>query len=278
MQPGPRKPISLFRTGARPFFLGFVFYFGFCMAMAFGQRSFIYHPRVYSVSDVEQMARLANLERWTNTSGENIGFKRLAPKQPAQGSVMIMYGNGSTAINSAHYATDIQQIAPFDVYILEYPGYEDRPGPVTEKKIYAAADDALQALPANQPVHLVGESLGSGVAAYLGGEHSQRIAGMILISPFTSVAAVANYHFPILPWLLLTDRFPAKKYLRTYHGKVGVTVDGKDTVVPEKFGLRLYHEYHGPKKLWQFPDGTHCQITEDPAVFWKEAIAFWQSP
>jgi hypothetical protein len=133
-------------------------------------------------------------------------------------------------------------------------------------------------LPANQPVHLVGESLGTGVASYLAGTYPDRIAGMILISPFTSVVAVANYHFPVIPWLLLTDRFHSDRYIKNYHGKVGITVDGQDTVVPKKFGLRLYDLYNGPKKLWQFPDGTHCQITEDPAVFWKEAIAFWQSP
>jgi uncharacterized protein len=165
-----------------------------------------------------------------------------------------------------------------DVYILEYPGYEDRTGPPTQKRLFAAAADALQMLPTNQLVYLVGESLGSGVASYLAGTYPDRIAGMILISPFTSVVAVANYHFPILPVLLLTDRFPSKKYLRNYHGKVGITVDGRDVVVPQKFGLRLYHGYNGPKRLWQFPDGTHCQITEPTTQFWKEAIAFWQSP
>ena len=246
--------------------------------MSLGQRSFIYHPRVFSSADVELMARASDLVRWTNSSGANIGFKRLAMRQPAQGSVMVMYGNGSTAVNSAHYAGDIQQVAAFDVYILEYPGYEDRPGPPTQKKLFAAATDALQMLPTNQPVYLVGESLGTGVASYLAGTWPDRITGMILISPFTSVVAVANYHFPIVPWLLLTDRFPSKKYLKHYHGKVGVTVDGQDTVVPEKFGLRLYHGYTGPKKLWQFPDGTHCQITGNPAAFWKDAVAFWRSP
>ena len=100
---------------------------------------------------------------------------------------------------------------------------------------------------------------------------------MILISPFTSVVAVANYHFPILPWLLLTDRFPSEKYLKHYHGKVGVTVDGQDTVVPEKFGLRLYHGYNGPKKLWQFPDGSALRNHRESAShFWKEAVDFWQ--
>ncbi|HEV2319354.1 MAG TPA: alpha/beta hydrolase, partial [Verrucomicrobiae bacterium] len=77
--------------------------------------------------------------------------------------------------------------------------------------------------------------------------------------------------------LLAVDTFPSKEYLRNYHGKVGVTVDGKDVVVPEKFGLRLFDSYHGPKRLWQYPNGSHCQIDNPQAVFWKQAIAFWRS-
>lgn len=274
----PRKSFSLLRTGKLLLVCLVGSYLLFCAGMCLGQRSFIYHPRVYSTADVDLMARDANLLRWTNAAGENIGFKRPAPQPPSIGSVLVMYGNGSTAVNSAHYADDLQQVAALDVYILEYPGYEDRPGPTTQTNLFNAAGDAVSMIPTNQPVYLVGESLGSGVASYLAGTYPDRIAGMVLISPFNNLASVANYHFPILPMLLITDRFPSSDYLQKYHGKVGITVDGKDTVVPEKFGLRLYNGYNGPKKLWQFPDGGHCEITEPAADFWKEAIAFWESP
>jgi pimeloyl-ACP methyl ester carboxylesterase len=89
---------------------------------------------------------------------------------------------------------------------------------------------------------------------------------------------VAQNDFPQLPVRsLLVDRFPSDEYLRYYHGKVGIMVDGRDTVVPEKFGLRLYNGYVGPKKLWEFPGGGHCDIMEPPSKFWKEIVAFWQT-
>lgn len=207
-----------------------------------------------------------------------MGLKRPSSKQPAKGSVMILYGNGSTAVGSSHYADEIQSVAAFDVFILEYPGYADRPGLPSQKSLFKAADEAIRTLPANRPVYLVGESLGSGVASYLAGTYPDRISGVILISPFSSLTDVAQSHFPLLPVrLLLADRFPSAKYLNNYHGKVGVSVDGKDTVVPEKFGLRLYDGYEGPKELWEFPDGEHCQITEPRAKFWKAVVEFWQN-
>lgn len=227
---------------------------------------------------MNRMARSANLERWKNPTGQFIGFKRPSPKQPAEGTILVTHGNSGTAIDCAHYADDIQKIAAFDVFILEYPGYGDRPGSPSQKNLFQAATEGFQLLPTNKPIYLVGESLGSGVASYLAGTFSNKISGVILISPFDQLAGVAQYHYPYLPVrLLLADPFPSADFLRHYHGKIAFTVDGKDAVVPEKFGLRLFSDYNGPKKLWKFPDGGHCQITEPQTNFWKEAVGFWQN-
>jgi pimeloyl-ACP methyl ester carboxylesterase len=256
-----------------------IFYLGICVLMALIQRSLLFFPSVYDSTNVDQRAKSVGLARWTDAKGSNIGFKRLSPTPSAVGSVLITYGNGSTATGSAHYADDIQNTAAMDVYILEYPGYEDCPGHPTEKTIFAAAANALQMIPTNKPVYLVGESLGTGVACYLAGTYTNQVAGIVLISPFSSVADVAQYRYPVLPVrLLIEDPFKSQDYLMNYRGKVGITVDGRDDIVPEKFGLRLYDGYAGPKKLWEYPYGGHCEIYVPHAKFWKEAIAFWQSP
>jgi uncharacterized protein len=249
-----------------------------CTAFVTFQRRLLYFPSVFTREQVDQMAQEVGLERWTNSAGQFIGLKRPSPKQPADGSVMIMYGNGSTAVGCEHYANDIQSVAAFDIFILEYPGYEDRPGSPSQGSLFSAANEAFQMLPNNRPIYLVGESLGTGVASYLAGTYSNKIAGVILISSFDNLTDVAQNHFPLLPVrLLIADRFTSGKNLRQYHGQLGITVDGKDSVVPEKFGLRLYNSYPGPKKLWEFPDGGHCQIREQPSKFWNEVVEFWQT-
>lgn len=272
------KSKTFFSRGVKWFLLFcLAIYLGICGFMAFSQRLLIYHPKVLTPAQVDEKARAANLQRWTNTAGQFIGFKRPSPKQPANGTVLIAYGNASTATESAHYANDIQQTAAFDVYILEYPGYEDRPGKPTQSNLFDAADDAFRILPTNKPVYLIGESLGSGVASYLAGMFSNKISGVLLISPFDSLVSPAQHQYPYLPCnLLMVDRFPSKKYLRNYHGKIGMTIDGRDAIVPEKFGRRLFDSYDGPKKLWEFPTGGHCQITEPQIDFWREVISFWQ--
>jgi len=47
--------------------------------------------------------------------------------------------------------------------------------------------------------------------------------------------------------------------------------------VPEKFGLGLYNSYNGPKKLWEYPNGVHCEIYLPHSKFWKEVVAFWRN-
>jgi pimeloyl-ACP methyl ester carboxylesterase len=223
------------------------------------------------------MAQAAGLERWKNPAGEAIGMKRLSPKQPAERRVLIVYGNASCATGCAHYVGAIQSVAALDAFILEYPGYGDLPGSPSQASLFRAADAAFQVLATNGPIYLVGESLGTGVAAYLAGTHPDRVAGMVLISPYNRLADVAQYHLPIFPvHLLLIDCFPAEDYLGNYHGPVGMVVDGHDRVIPGRFGLRLYNGYFGLKKLWEFPNGEHEVVAERPEKFWKEVIEFWQ--
>jgi len=257
---------------------GLVFYLAVCVVVAIFQRRLIYIPPVYPSEQVEQMARTAKLERWKNPAGQAIGMKRPSPRQPAEGRVLIVYGNGSCATGCAHYADVIQGIAAFDVFILEYPGYADRPGSPNQKSLFRAANEAFQLLATNRPAYLVGESLGTGVAAYLAGTHPDQVAGVVLFAPYNRLADAAQYHYPILPvHLLLVDRFPSEDYLRNYHGPVGVLVAGEDQVVPEKFGRRLYDGYAGPKRLWEFPFGDHGTVMVQPSKVWEQIILFLQT-
>jgi hypothetical protein len=187
-----------------------------------------------------------------------------------------MHGNANCAFHCEHYVDVIQQAANFDAYIVEYPGYADRPGSPSEVALEASADEAFQLLPTNGPVYLVGESLGTGVAACLAGRHPDRVAGVALLGAYDGLVHVAQGQKPFLPvWLLLRDRFPAQDFLRRYRGPVAIVIGGQDTVVPGKFGRRLYERYAGPKKLCEFPLATHDTLMFQPPDFWKEIFEFW---
>ena len=258
--------------------VGLVLYLVLCVAIAIFQRRLIYFPPAFTPEHVDQMAQTVNLERWKDPSGQAIGMKRLLSGQPAEGRVLVVYGNGSCATGCAHYADVIQGVAPFDVFIVEYPGYADRPGSPSQTSWFRAADEAFQLLATNGPVYLVGLSLGTGVAAYLAGTHPNQVAGVVLFAPYNRLADAAQYHYPILPvHLLLVDRFPSEDYLRNYHGPVAMLVAGEDQMIPEKFGRRLYEGYAGPKRLWEFPLDDHGSIMVRLPNVWKQIITFLQT-
>ena len=255
-----------------------IFYAGVCVMVFIFQRKLLYLPPVRSTESVNQLAREAGMERWTNAAGQFIGMKRLATNQPAVGSVLMCYGNASSAVGCSIYADVIQSVAPLDFYVVEYPGYEDRVGQPSKVSLLASGIDALQSLPTNQPIYLVGESLGTGVASFLAGQFPEKITGIVLFSPYHQLAAVAQSHYPLLParWLLLDD-FQAEEYLKNFHGLVGIVIDGKDKIVPAKFGRRLFDGYAGPKRLWEYPQSSHVELGEPPEKFWQTAIGFWRS-
>lgn len=248
-----------------------------CLIVALFQRHFLYHPRVLTPPQVDQQAIAQQLERWRNPAGQPIGMQRRSPHQPAQGQILVTYGNENSATGGAAYADDLQSLGDFNVFILEYPGYADRPGKPTETSLFQAADEALALLPTNQPTYLVGESLGTGVTAYLAGTQPRRINGILLLAPYNHLSAVGQYHLPILPvWLLLADRFESDKYLRQYHGPVGIVVGSVDRVVPAKLGRQLFDDYAGPKKLWEFPHDDHNDVFTTLPAIGRQLLQLWQ--
>ena len=249
-----------------------------CAGCATCQRRMIYFPPAIDPAIVGQLGRDEGLNRWSNASGEPIGWKRLSVTQPASGQVLVLHGNAGCAFQCSQYADAIQQVSALDVFMIEYPGYADRPGKPTEQTLNQAAEEGFQLLSTDEPLYVVGESLGTGVAAFLAGKYPAKVSGLALLAPYNSLADVAQAHVKIFPvrWFL-QDQFPSEDYLRSYRGPVAVLVGKKDTVIPAKFGRRLYDRYAGPKRLWEFPESDHDRLMTQPPQVWRQIIEFWQA-
>jgi uncharacterized protein len=251
-------------------------YLGLALLVTLFQRKLIYQPTVLPPSRADGIAREAGLERWLTADGRAIGWKRTGPNRSSTGSVLITHGNAGSAVQRGHYADSLSKTAPLDVFILEYPGYADRAGSPSERTLFAAAEEAFGLLATNTPIFLLGESLGTGVAAHLAGKHPDHVAGVLLVAPYDRLGSVAQRQMPIFPtrWMLL-DSFRSDRALRSYRGPVGVLLATDDEVVPAKFGRRLFDGYSGPKRLWQLDGLGHNDLPGRPEEFWTEVVDFW---
>jgi pimeloyl-ACP methyl ester carboxylesterase len=182
-------------------------------------------------------------------------------------------------MHRADFATILRAAAPdraLSIYILEYPGYGARPGDPLQEAFLAAANEAVAQIPADNPLILLGESIGTGVATATAAAHPDRIAGLLLLTPFDSLANVAQHHYPLLPvrWIM-RDQYPAEEWLKNYHGPIAIVLAEDDTIVPAKFGQKLHDTYHGPKKLIIADRADHNDLLHTlPPSAWKEAITF----
>lgn len=268
------KP-TLRRRVLRMIWIALGLYLAAVVALTLLQRRLLYVPSRADSRVMLAVAKNDGFAPWEN-AGRRIGWKRSVPF--ARGRALILHGNAGMALNRIDYGRDLQQASGFDVFILEYPGYGDRPGAPGEGSFVAAAEEAFGLVAAGGPVHLVGESLGTGVAAHLAARHPDQVAGLLLFTPFDRLVSVARHHMPIFPvrWML-RDRFESVEHLERYHGPVGILLAGNDEVVPDKFGRRLYDGYRGPKKLWEAPGASHNDVYDRPPGWWQEVVRFWET-
>jgi len=242
------------------------------------QRQLIYFPSRAAEPELLAQAPRIGLQAWRDAGGRLIGW-RSASERPGTRRILVFHGNAGYAQHRRYFAAGLQHLREgWDVYLFEYPGYGARPGTPAESTIKAAAREALDALPGSriEPVYLIGESLGSGVACHLAAVRPERIGGMLLVTPFTSLPDLAAEHYPaILTRWLLSERYDCAADLRSYAGPVAFLLAGQDEIVPTRLGQQLYDGYPGPKWLRIDSRARHNTVDYAPsAAWWGEVSGF----
>ena len=160
------------------------------------------------------------------------------------------------------------------IHVADYPGYGSAPGKPSQRSLTETAQRTLDALPGR--VIVVGESLGTGVAAQGAASRPEKVRGLILITPFESMTAAAAHHYPWLPIrALLLDRFDSAAALKKFPNPVALIVaDGDDTTPPDG-ARRLFAALTGPKKLWVVKNAGHNEAASNlPDGEWREVWKF----
>ena len=248
------------------------------IGLTIGQRKLLYYPCKQSIIEAQPNVARIGFRAWENAAGEVIGWFRPSQTGPATRTILLLHGNAGCASAWFHYAEGFQSAEPINFYILEYPGYGGRSGKPTQSSILHAADDAVASLPQKCGFYIVGESLGTGPACYLAGRYATKVTGVFLVAPYSNLAAAASAHLPLFPvkWML-KDKYPSDQWLNDYRGPLAVMLGGKDEVIPDQLGRKLFDGYGGPKKLWFEPEATHGVLHDGAPAIAKEVTAFWKN-
>ncbi len=170
-------------------------------------------------------------------SGARIVGVHLRPKVQRRERTSLVLGFGGNAWNADDLAVHLQSIFPDrDIVAFHYRGYWPSTGNPSAKAILDDAlkihDDVVAQLTPDRIV-AVGLSVGAGPAVHLA--HSRPVAGLILVTPFDTLQALAREHYPWLPVrLLLRHRMDVAGALAAVSEPVAVISASDDTIVPSR--------------------------------------------
>ena len=170
-------------------------------------------------------------------SGEElVGLHVPAVGTPPETSALVL-GFGGNAWDADALAQYLHSTYPDrDVVVFHYRGYAPSSGHPSAR---ALREDALSVFDyitaelAPDQIVAVGLSIGADPAVHLA---SQRpVAGLILVTPFDSLNALASEHYPWLPVrLLLRHRMEVADTLDALSAPVALISAAQDTIVPAR--------------------------------------------
>jgi fermentation-respiration switch protein FrsA (DUF1100 family) len=158
------------------------------------------------------------------------------------------------------------------VLLFDYRGYGGNPGDPSEIGLaldVRAARDYLvhdMGMPQDRLVYL-GESLGCAVVTELATAHPP--GGLVLRSPFTTLADAGAEHYPFLPVrLLLKDRYPLAEEIRRVHVPTVVVYGSADSVVPAAQSRTVVRVAGGPATSVEVPGAGHidAELSDGPRL------------
>lgn len=231
------------------------------------QRNFLYMPNgIYQTLVQTGYNTLFEEMNSTTTDGINLhGW--YSPATTKEKTIVFFHGNADSIQLLAHIAAPYINEG-YGFLLTEYRGYSGIKGTPTENGLYEDAHTFVKELlkrgtPETKLVFF-GHSLGTGVATQMALEYP-KVAGLMLLSPFTSIPAMAQYQYPIFPArYVVWDRFANDEKLPKIYVPLIIVHGTEDETVPFTQGQALFLMGNNPKIFHAVPFGHHNNLFKKP--------------
>ncbi|PIE43408.1 MAG: alpha/beta hydrolase [Gammaproteobacteria bacterium] len=241
---------------------------------------FVENQMIYYPQPLESQTK-AQLSPWEyvipngqiNLHGWLIGNRNLKSDQ------IILYfgGNGEEVSFNVEYFNRLSN-RKRTYALFNYRSYGESEGLPSEKNLFSdalAIYDHLVEYEGVHPeqIHVMGRSLGSGVAVYLASQRPLQSA--VLVTPFDSLTNVVKHLFPLMPVdLLLRQKFESISRAPLLRLPALFLLAGLDKIVPPAHGEALADKWLGQTEIVRLPNADHNNIFVFPE-YWQHIEAFW---
>ncbi len=187
----------------------------------------------------------------------------------------IYFGGNAEEVS---YITGLTTHVPgWSILAVNYRGYGGNSGEPSQRALYSDAL-ALYDWAANRSdvasahIAAIGRSLGSGVAVYLAAERP--LAKVVLVTPYDSLRAVVQHHYPYLPVsLLLKHPFDSMEHARRVSTPMLTIAAQNDSIIPPARSRTLFAQWQGPKTWREFSGAGHNDLDASPE-YWATIAAY----
>ncbi len=227
-----------------------------------GQERLLFHPR--PLPPEHRFEHRPDVhEVWVDVPGARLNALHLRLPQPA-GVVFFLHGNGGN-LQTWFDNVDFYRRLNLDLFMLDYRGFGKSSGRIeSEAQLHADVRAAwAQVAPAYDGRKRVvfGRSLGSSLAATLAAEVQPALT--VLVSPCSSVAALAREHYPWLPGAALRYPLRTDEALPKVQGRVLLVHGLRDTLIAPAHSEHLRALL--PRAEWlPVPEAGHGDIHTHP--------------
>jgi pimeloyl-ACP methyl ester carboxylesterase len=189
-----------------------------------------------------------------------------------RGLVFFVHGNaGNLATWTA--GVDFYRHVNYDLFIFDFRGYGKSTGQIdSEAQLYAdvrAAWDAIAPAYRDKPVVIYGRSLGTPLAARLAREVQPRL--LVLVTPFTRLAAISRRAYPFVPGWLLKYPLRTDAVIADISSPILFVHGTHDELVPLAESERLQTLSRSPTELLTVAGAGHNDIQDFPR--YRDALA-----
>jgi hypothetical protein len=239
------------------------------------QERMIFFPRPLE----HRPAQRSNIEEITIPVAGGVKLRGWFVKGRGAPAPLIIYFGGN-AEEVSWLGEAAGNLAGWSLLLVNYRGYGESEGKPGERELLAdaiAIHDYAKQRPDVNPGRIVamGRSLGSGVAVYLAAK--QPLRGVILISPYDSLVAVAKHHYPFLPIsLMLRHRFDSVARAPQIDAPLLCLVATEDRIIPASHSRTLFDAWRGRKTWHEVPRADHDSIAGEPG-YWSAIADFLTS-
>ncbi len=243
-----------------------VVYVGLCAALFLLQHGLIFHPRPVGhppagphVVPATVPAADATLRGWI-----------VNPE--SAGPVLIYFGGNAEDISGR-----VTAFATLDAttVLISYRGYGASDGTPSGTDLVRDAGVVVETMRerfgGDREIILFGRSLGAGVAAVAAG--AARVDGLILLSPYVSLARIAQQRFPVFPvrWLLRHD-IDASAVAATLPERMLVLYARDDSTVPTEESRAFVRLLASEPHVVEFSGAHNAPMTSPP--IWEAIEGF----